>query len=328
MRILIALLALLMTFSCGRIDRQYEKVISENETITVEVFCLTLLGIPVFCLKDTERTIEVKTVVEIAIAEIVKPDKQNEVPITEIVEEVKEEFDEKPATIEEVTDIVISIVKDSTPTENQIDTPPKQIADNIAEQVIEEIETPVEDPPVVETPPPKSNNSGIHSITVHDQQYISVSNSYPYQAPGQAWEMKNKEGTLYLIVGSSATYTKSLVHEHNDGDIGPHHHHDDNINHGGNHEIHNHGNNYDSYHVDQYTHKHTYEVPQIDEKISFPNADYLFVENHQIPPEAGNPWSFTFLPSEPGQAIGIARPVDTDYITVSGGGKTVKIIAP
>ena len=191
-----------------------------------------------------------------------------------------------------------------------------------------EPETPVEDTPVVETPPPKSNNSGIHSITVHDQQYISVSNSYPYQAPGQAWEMKNEEGTLYLIVGSSATYTKSLAHEHNDGDIGPHHHHDDNINHGGNHEIHNHGNNYDSYHIDQYTHKHTYEVPQIDERISFPNADYLFVENHQMLAEAGNPWSFTFLPSEPGQAMGITRPVDTDYITVSGGGKTVKIIAP
>ena len=191
-----------------------------------------------------------------------------------------------------------------------------------------ETETPIIETPVVETPPPKSNNSGIHSITVHDQQYISVSNSYPYQAPGQAWEMKNEEGTLYLIVGSSATYTKSLAHEHNDGDIGPHHHHDDNINHGGNHEIHNHGNNYDSYHIDQYTHKHTYEVPQIDERISFPNADYLFVENHQMLAEAGNPWSFTFLPSEPGQAMGITRPVDTDYITVSGGGKTVKIIAP
>ena len=122
--LLIVLMALLMVVSCGEYKGQYDKIVSLKKRVTIEVYCWTLIGIPVFCVKDSTSSITVKEVVEMAVEEIVKPDKQEEVPIAEIVEEVKEEFDEKSVTIKEIADAVVSIVKDATPAENQTDTPP------------------------------------------------------------------------------------------------------------------------------------------------------------------------------------------------------------
>ena len=150
--LLIVLMALLLVVSCGEYKGQYDKIVSPEETVTIEVYCWTLIGIPVFCVRNSTSSITVKEVVEMAVEEIVKPDKQEEVPIAEIVEEVKEEFDEKSATIEEIAETVVDVVKDSVPTENQTDTPAAQVVEEIAEQIAEGIQTPVEDTtPIVST---------------------------------------------------------------------------------------------------------------------------------------------------------------------------------
>ena len=137
------MLALMMAVSCGEYKGQYDKIVSPEETVTIEVYCWTLIGIPVFCVKDSTSSITVKEVVEMAVEEIVIEGKQEEVPVDEIVEQVAEMASEKPMAIDEAVEVVMNAVKDATPAENQTDTPPEQVAENIAEQVAEEIQTPV-----------------------------------------------------------------------------------------------------------------------------------------------------------------------------------------
>ena len=96
--------------ACGRIDKQYQNVISDTETETTQVFCLTLAGIPTFCAIQTDREIRIPVVeiVEQIVREVVVETEIREIEIEKIVKVVETRYQQTPVDVNELVNLVIS----------------------------------------------------------------------------------------------------------------------------------------------------------------------------------------------------------------------------
>ena len=111
---------LLIVLGCGRIDKQYTKILSPESTQTTKVTCHTVFGVPFFCVekKDTSNTIieyvEVEKIVRHVGEIIVVAEKREAVPVEEIVESIQSEIGSSAvSSYEEVVEDIISKITDA-----------------------------------------------------------------------------------------------------------------------------------------------------------------------------------------------------------------------
>ena len=111
---------LLIVLGCGRIDKQYTKILSPESTQTTKVTCHTVLGVPFFCLekKDTSNNIieyvEVEKIVRHVGDIIVVAEKREAVPVEEIVRTIQSEIGSSAvSSYEEVVEDIITKITDA-----------------------------------------------------------------------------------------------------------------------------------------------------------------------------------------------------------------------
>ena len=151
-RLFLCFVTILFIISCGRYDKQYSKIVSDNEFKSTRVQCYTIFNLPFFCL-ITERyeiTIEVieivEKIVEIIVEKEVEVEKVIRVHTQTISREVYEVFRDKEVDIESIVSVVIQRVYANPPTAKII---PHHISvKSIAEEVVSEV---VKSTPYTET---------------------------------------------------------------------------------------------------------------------------------------------------------------------------------
>ena len=128
---------------CGEIDRQFTKVVSPDEIVVTEVYCWTLIGIPVLCIIDQDRTITVRveTIVTEIVDIIVEVEVINEVIIEKIVTEIETKYVSTEVNISEIVAEVIESVKERVPEEDIKDVPLDEIVAKVTEQFVNEAPT-------------------------------------------------------------------------------------------------------------------------------------------------------------------------------------------
>ena len=111
---------LLIVLGCGRIDKQYTKILSPESTQTTKVTCHTVFGVPFFCLekKDTSNNIieyvEVEKIVRHVGDIIVVAEKREAVPVEEIVRTIQSEIGSSAvSSYEEVVEDIITKITDA-----------------------------------------------------------------------------------------------------------------------------------------------------------------------------------------------------------------------
>ena len=111
---------LLIVLGCGRIDKQYTKILSPESTQTTKVTCHTVFGVPFFCLekKDTSNNIieyvEVEKIVRHVGEIIVVAEKREAVPVEEIVKAIQSEIGSSAvSSFEEVVEDIITKITDA-----------------------------------------------------------------------------------------------------------------------------------------------------------------------------------------------------------------------
>lgn len=125
---------------CGEIDRQFTKVVSPDEIVVTEVYCWTLIGIPVFCVIGEDRTITVRveTVVTEIVETIVEVEVIDEVIIEKIVTEIEIEYVSTEVNISDIVVEVVEIVKELVPEDDIIEVPLDEIVAEVTEQFVNE----------------------------------------------------------------------------------------------------------------------------------------------------------------------------------------------
>lgn len=110
---------LLIVLGCGRIDKQYTKILSPESTQRTQVTCYTVFGVPYFCLekKDTSNTIieyiEVEKIVRHVGQIIVVAEKREAVPVEEIVQSIRSEIGSSVvSSYEEVVEDIMTKITD------------------------------------------------------------------------------------------------------------------------------------------------------------------------------------------------------------------------
>ena len=145
---------------CGRYDKQYTKVLSEDVTVDNRVQCLTLFNIPMLCVftenKKTRVIVEVEKIVEIIVTKTVEVEKIVEVErikyvdrIVEVVAEALAGEDQTPMTI---ADTITNTVYEVVPPQLHSETPPSR--QEIIDSVAGVIETNTESAFTIDTPVP------------------------------------------------------------------------------------------------------------------------------------------------------------------------------
>ena len=89
---MVALYFAISMFGCGNIDRQWDKIISDDVTQTTEVYCVTLFGVPTLCAINVGTNTRVEVPVEVFVDRVV----------TEIEKVVVEVPVEVPVEIEKI----------------------------------------------------------------------------------------------------------------------------------------------------------------------------------------------------------------------------------
>ena len=56
-RLIWVLIIITILTGCGKFENQFTKVVSSEELVVTEIFCLTLLSVPVFCTFVEDRII-------------------------------------------------------------------------------------------------------------------------------------------------------------------------------------------------------------------------------------------------------------------------------
>jgi hypothetical protein len=145
---LMRIFAILAVLSgCGAIDRQFTKVVSPDEVVVTEVYCWTLIGIPVFCVIGQDRTITVRveTIVTEIVETIVEVEVINEVIIERIVTEIETEYLSTEVDIRDIVAEVVQSVKELVPEENIKEVPFDKIVEEATNALIDEALTFVND---------------------------------------------------------------------------------------------------------------------------------------------------------------------------------------
>ena len=119
---------LLIVLGCGRIDKQYNKILSPESTQTTKVTCHTVFGVPYFCLekKDTFNTvieyIEVEKIVRHVGEIIVVAEKREAVPVEDIVQSIRSEIGSASvSSYEEVVEDIMTKITDAVGDDYVID---------------------------------------------------------------------------------------------------------------------------------------------------------------------------------------------------------------
>ena len=119
---------LLIVLGCGRIDKEYTKILSPESTQTTQVTCHTVFGVPFFCAekKDTVKNIieyvEVEKIVRHVGNIIVVAEKREAVPVEEIVESIQSEIGSSAvSSYEEVIEDIIRKITDAVGDDYVID---------------------------------------------------------------------------------------------------------------------------------------------------------------------------------------------------------------
>ena len=140
---LIWVLILITTFiSCGKIENQFTKVVSSDELVVTHVFCSTLLGIPVFCTFEENRTVyvHVETVVTEIVETIVLEEIIKEVIIEMIVTEIETVYISTEVEISAIVIVVVERVKELVPEDELIDVPLNEIVEEVTNEFIDKID--------------------------------------------------------------------------------------------------------------------------------------------------------------------------------------------
>ena len=164
-------IALALVLACGRIDKQYSKILSENSTQTTTVQCATLFGIPYLCLvkKDTDTdvieyidVIEYVTVIEfieVIVEKTVIEERIEYVPYEVIVEKFVEKAENvnAPYSLPQAVADAVVIVKEEVPQQYVSNATPQSVVTSVIDYIPEIVTSlPPPPPPIVTLPPPPS----------------------------------------------------------------------------------------------------------------------------------------------------------------------------
>ncbi len=141
-RLMWVLIIIATLLGCGKIENQFTRVISSDELVVTHVFCSTLLGIPVFCSFEENRTIyvQVETVVTEIVEIIVVEEIIREVIIETIVTEIETVYIYTEVEIVTIVNEVIERVEELVPEDELIDVPISEIVVEVANEFIEKID--------------------------------------------------------------------------------------------------------------------------------------------------------------------------------------------
>ena len=136
-------LILATLIGCGEIDRQFTRIVSSDEVVVTQVYCWTLIGIPVFCVIGEDRTITVRveTVVTEIVETIVEVEVIEEVIIEKIVTEIETLYVSEAVNISDIVVEVVEIVKELVPEDDIIEVPLDEIVAEITNQFVDEVPT-------------------------------------------------------------------------------------------------------------------------------------------------------------------------------------------
>lgn len=139
-KIIYALIIITLLSACGNFERQIYDVVSQDEVVETQLFCMTLIGIPVFCLVKEQRTITIKveTIVTEIVETIVEEEVIKEIIIEKIVTEIVTIYIHTETNINEVVSQVVERVKELVPEEEIIDVPIEDIVEEVTKVFIDE----------------------------------------------------------------------------------------------------------------------------------------------------------------------------------------------
>ena len=207
-RIFCALSLSMLIISCGRYDKQYSKIVSDNEFKSTRVQCYTVFNLPFFCLitEEYERTFKVieivEKIVEIVVEREVEIEKVIRVHTQTIAREVYEVFRDKEVDIETIVSVVIQRVYASPPASKII--PPHISVKSIAEEVVSGV---VDSTPYTET-----------NVVVHKGR-TSIDTSIPdpdnfIQEPGDLpFEPNDPEYVAYIGKRENGDIDYGIIHK-------------------------------------------------------------------------------------------------------------------
>lgn len=141
-RLMWGLIILFTLMGCGKFENQFSKVVSSDELVVTHVFCSTLLGIPVFCTFEENRTIyvHVETVVTEIVETIVIEEVEKEVIIEKIVTEIETVYVFKEVDVAEIVTEIVIKVKEIVSEDELIDVPLNEIVEEVTREFIDQLE--------------------------------------------------------------------------------------------------------------------------------------------------------------------------------------------
>ena len=137
LKLMCVLIIIVTCIGCGKYENQFTKVVSSEESVVIHVFCATLIGIPVFCTVDENRTIYVH--VETVVTEIVEII-EKEVIIEKIVTEIETIYISTEVDIAEVVIEIVAKVKEIVPEDELIDVPLIDIVEEVTREFVDQLE--------------------------------------------------------------------------------------------------------------------------------------------------------------------------------------------
>lgn len=140
-RYILIITYILLIIGCGKFEHQFTKIVSSDEVVVTNVFCSTLIGIPIFCtiVEDRTVTVYVETIVTQIVETIVEEEVRKEVIIEKIVIEIETIYVTNETDINEIVIEVIERVKELVPEEDLIDVPLDEIVEEVTNEFIEQL---------------------------------------------------------------------------------------------------------------------------------------------------------------------------------------------
>ncbi len=142
LKLMCVLIIIVTCIGCGKYENQFTKVVSSEELVVIHVFCATLIGIPVFCTVDENRTlyVHVETVVTEIVEIIVVEEVEKEVIIEKIVTEIETIYISTEVDIAEVVIEIVAKVKEIVPEDELIDVPLIDIVEEVTREFVDQLE--------------------------------------------------------------------------------------------------------------------------------------------------------------------------------------------
>lgn len=133
-------LVIAVLVGCGHFERHIYNVVSPDEVVESELYCITLIRIPVFCVLEETRTITVTvdTIVTEVVEIIVEEEIIREVILERVVTEIITIYISTTPEIHELVNQVIKRVKELVPEEEILEVPLEEIVDEVINSVLGE----------------------------------------------------------------------------------------------------------------------------------------------------------------------------------------------